>query len=157
MAAGYEERSKEKRAQQAESIPTEWRLKSIPSIAEVPNALKYIRESGLLSPKELEITETTDAADLLEKLASKELSAVEVTTAFSKRGAIAHQLTTCCTEMFFEAALATAKALDEHLEKTGKTVGPLHGLPISIKDSMDIKGVDTSIGTHDLLSAPHLR
>lgn len=146
MAAGYEERAKEKRAQQAESIPTEWRLKTIPSVAEVPNALKYIRECGLLTEKELKITETEDAAVLLSQLASKELSAVEVTTAFSKRAAIAHQLTTCCTEMFFEAALATAKSLDEYLERTGKTRGPLHGLPISIKDSMDVQGVDTSIG-----------
>lgn len=30
--------------------------------------------------------------------------------------------------------------MGEHLEQTGKTVGPLHGLPVSIKDRFDIEG-----------------
>lgn len=47
---------------------------------------------GLLSPREVEITETTDVGILLEKLASAEWSSVEVTTAFYKRAIIAHQL-----------------------------------------------------------------
>lgn len=36
-------------------------------------------------------------------------------------------------------ALARAKELDTHLQTTGKTVGPLHGLPISLKDQLRIK------------------
>jgi amidase len=36
-------------------------------------------------------------------------------------------------------ALARAKELDQHLEKTGKPVGPLHGLPISLKDQFRVK------------------
>jgi Asp-tRNA(Asn)/Glu-tRNA(Gln) amidotransferase A subunit family amidase len=36
-------------------------------------------------------------------------------------------------------ALKRAKELDEIFEKTGKTVGPLHGLPISLKDQFRIK------------------
>ena len=41
---------------------------------------------------------------------------------------------TCClTDLFLEEALEKAKDLDEHLRQTGKTVGPLHGLPISAK------------------------
>jgi amidase len=59
---------------------------------------------------------------------------------------VVHQLTTCCTEIFFEDALAEAKRLDDHLEKTGKTVGLLHGLPVSVKDVVDIQGQDTSLG-----------
>jgi hypothetical protein len=35
--------------------------------------------------------------------------------------------------MFFDEALERAKYLDERLAKDGKPVGPLHGLPISIK------------------------
>jgi amidase len=36
-------------------------------------------------------------------------------------------------------ALARAKELDEYLQKNGKPVGPLHGLPISLKDQFRIK------------------
>jgi Asp-tRNA(Asn)/Glu-tRNA(Gln) amidotransferase A subunit family amidase len=36
-------------------------------------------------------------------------------------------------------ALKRAKELDEVFEKTGKPVGPLHGLPISLKDQFRIK------------------
>jgi len=35
--------------------------------------------------------------------------------------------------MFFDKALERAKELDEYLEKEGKPIGPLHGLPISLK------------------------
>jgi amidase len=40
-------------------------------------------------------------------------------------------------------ALARAKALDEYLEKNKKPVGPLHGLPISLKDQFRIKVGET--------------
>ncbi|KIW72563.1 hypothetical protein PV04_00745 [Phialophora macrospora] len=154
MAVAYEETGRQKRAQQAASIPPEWRLKEIPPVTDVIDALDFIRKSDLLSPKELEITETTDANVLLESIASRKLSSVDVVTAFSKRAALAHQLTTCCTEMFFDEALQSAKALDKHLEETGKTIGPLHGLPVSIKDQFDVKGVDSSIGWVGLTGKP---
>lgn len=161
----YEQRSRAKRAKQLESIPQGWRLEEIPSAENVENALDYIRQcwSGnhrqrhgqkkafLLSPQEMQITETTDVTILLRKLASRELSSVQVTTAFAKRAALAQQLTGCCTEIFFDDALTRAKELDEYLARTGKTAGPLHGLPVSVKDLFDVRGVDTSIGMYILL------
>jgi amidase len=42
--------------------------------------------------------------------------------------------------------LARAAELDEHLKKTGKPVGPLHGLPISLKDQLSMKGLETTMG-----------
>ena len=41
----------------------------------------------------------------------------------------------CLTNFFPEKALARAKELDEILAKTGKPVGPLHGLPVGVKVS----------------------
>ena len=35
--------------------------------------------------------------------------------------------------MFFDIALERAQELDDYYSKYGKTVGPLHGLPISLK------------------------
>ena len=136
-----------KRAEQSQKIPAAWRLKTVPPTHEAPNAVEYLKTCGILSEKELQITETTGWATLRSQLSSRTLSAVEVITAFAKRAAVTHQLTLCCTEMFFEDAISRARALDEHLERTGKVVGPLHGMPISIKDQFDIQGVDTSIGS----------
>jgi Asp-tRNA(Asn)/Glu-tRNA(Gln) amidotransferase A subunit family amidase len=50
------------------------------------------------------------------------------------------------TEIFFDQALARAEELDRHLAETGKPVGPLHGTPVSLKDSFNVKGVYTTLG-----------
>ncbi|CRK38688.1 hypothetical protein BN1723_004428, partial [Verticillium longisporum] len=141
----YLDRAAAKRAHQLAQIPAEWRLASIPSVSSAPSALAYIRSHGLLTTEELHITETCDAAVLLHKLARGELSSLQVVRAFAKRAAIAHQLTTCCTEILFDEAFAEAQRLDDVLARTGKTVGPLHGLPVSIKDCLDIKGKDSTV------------
>lgn len=47
--------------------------------------------------------------------------------------------TKCALEMFPDIALARAQYLDDYLAKHGKTVGPLHGLPISLKDQFRVK------------------
>ena len=46
----------------------------------------------------------------------------------------------------FPEALAAARDLDDHIKQTGKPVGPLHGLPISIKDNFKVKGKDSTLG-----------
>ncbi len=43
-------------------------------------------------------------------------------------------------------ALAQAKELDKYYEEHKKPVGPLHGLPISLKDQLRVKGLETSMG-----------
>ncbi|KAK2803828.1 hypothetical protein FQN50_006835 [Emmonsiellopsis sp. PD_5] len=141
--AHWKELVREKRRQQAESIPTDWRLPSIPN--DFTNSCDVIESCGILSNEEKEITNTTDVRKLLVLLASGNLSSVQVTTAFSKRAAIAHQLINCCTEMFFDTALVRARELDEYLATTGKVVGPLHGLPVSIKDGFEVEGYDTTV------------
>ncbi|KAM0505893.1 hypothetical protein ACHAQF_002999 [Verticillium nonalfalfae] len=153
----YLDRAAAKRAHQLAQIPAEWRLASIPSVSSAPSALAYIRSHGLLTTEELHITETCDAAVLLHKLARGELSSLQVVRAFAKRAAIAHQLTTCCTEILFDEAFAEAQRLDDVLARTGKTVGPLHGLPVSIKDCLDIKGKDSTVGWVGLVGKPAAR
>ncbi|KAJ5455096.1 Amidase [Penicillium sp. IBT 31633x] len=152
LATPYQDRCAQKRADQHSLILPEWRLNPIPSIESAPNALAYLRQ--ILSPEELALTEETDIAVLLRKLASGEISSLHLTRVFAKRAALAHQLTTCCTEIFFEEAFAVAQEMDNHLAKTGQTVGPLHGLPVSIKDLFSVQGVDTSIGWVGLTNNP---
>jgi amidase len=142
----YQERARIKRSIQDSLIPAQWRLTSIPPVDEVTDALEYIRKSNLLTARELSITETSDVNVLLRNLASRQLSSAEVTKAFAKRAVLAHQLTNCCTEIFLEDAFERARQLDDYLEQTGELIGPLHGLPVSIKDLFDVKGVDSCVG-----------
>jgi amidase len=46
----------------------------------------------------------------------------------------------------FSEAYKRAEELDEYFEKHKKTLGPLHGLPISLKDQFHVKGADTTMG-----------
>ena len=57
-----------------------------------------------------------------------------------------HLQNNCLHEIFFDQALDRAKYLDEYYAKHNKTVGPLHGLPISLKDQFHVKGIDTTMG-----------
>jgi Asp-tRNA(Asn)/Glu-tRNA(Gln) amidotransferase A subunit family amidase len=104
------------------------------------------RRSGLLTKDELHLTEDYDATALLEKLTTGKLKSENVTRAFSKRAAIAQQVTNCLTEIFFDAGLERARYLDKYFTDHGRPFGPLHGLPISLKDGFKVIGQDASIG-----------
>lgn len=152
-AMHWKQRAALKREEQAARIPSEWRLSPMPS--PLPkSALEYIKTCSLLTQLEHRITSILDATTLLAQIRSCELSAVQVATAFCKRAAIAQQLTGCCTEMFFDKAMKQAEALDRHLAETGEVVGPMHGLPVSLKDGSDVEGEDTTLGIPHQCSGP---
>ena len=138
----WQERVNAKIAQRDARIPVEWRLRDVPSPDALPNVLNYIR--SFLSAEELTITESS-AVDLVAQLAAGALTAVTVCKAFCHRTALAQQLVNCCTELFFDQALEQARELDERYNAFGP-VGPLHGLPISLKDQFDVKDTELSMG-----------
>lgn len=111
----------------------------------VKDVLNWPIESGFLSPHEIEITEC-DLSEISEHIKSRDWAAFEVALAYCHRVSIAHQLVNCLSEVFFEDGLARARELDDIYEKTGELVGPLHGLPISLKDNLNVKGQATTIG-----------
>lgn len=39
-----------------------------------------------------------------------------------------------------------AGEIDDHYQRTGQTIGPFHGLPVSFKDRIDIAGLDSACG-----------
>lgn len=49
------------------------------------------------------------------------------------------------------AALADADALDRHFASTGDLVGPLHGIPVLVKDNYDVAGLQTTGGSAALV------
>jgi amidase len=50
------------------------------------------------------------------------------------------------TETLFEDALKQATELDAYFKENGCLVGPLHGVPMTLKDQFDIKGYDSTLG-----------
>ncbi|MFC9280925.1 amidase family protein [Streptomyces collinus] len=49
-----------------------------------------------------------------------------------------------------DAARAAADKADQHLAATGRPLGPLHGLPITVKDALETAGMRTTSGSPDL-------
>lgn len=130
----------------SEKIPQEYYIPESVTANPPKDVSELATTFGILSPEEIEITEAYDATGLAAAIAEKKYTAVAVVTAFAKRAIIAHQLTCCLTQWFMPEAIEQAKSLDEYLEKNGKTIGPLHGVPVSIKDHMPIAGTYSSYG-----------
>jgi len=49
------------------------------------------------------------------------------------------------------SALEDAEALDQHFRQTGRFKGPLHGIPVLVKDNYDVAGMQTTGGSAALL------
>ncbi|KAK7416654.1 hypothetical protein QQZ08_011920 [Neonectria magnoliae] len=142
----WEELGAKKRDELLSSIPKEWLIPGSLFPPESQNDItSWPETSGWFTRDELKITNLT-ATELVPRLASGQLRSEHVTRAFCKRAAAAHQLTNCLSETCFDRAFATARARDEHLARTGKPVGPLHGLPISLKDNFNLQGLDATVG-----------
>lgn len=99
----------------------------------------------LLDTAEIEITEWP-AEQLLAKLACGDLTAVQVTKAFLRRATVAHGLTNCITELLHDSALERAQYLDSYFQEHRRPLGPLHGLPISVKEHIGIEGLRCTTG-----------
>lgn len=150
----WEQKAEAKRAQLLEAIPEKWRdsnLKADMAAKGFKNTCKYL--DTIVPAEELAVTKLT-LVELKSKIADGSFTALQVAEAYCHRAALAQQILNCCSEIFFDKALATAKELDEYYTKTGKTKGELHGIPISLKDQVDLPGFDSAIGYVSLLNQP---
>ena len=104
--------SAQKKAAQHSLIPKEWRL-STEKYQSMSNVMEVPLSCGLLDESEYQITSDYDATALLGLLKKGVFTAEQVTIAFCKRAAIAHQL----VSLFVACSLKMSKILQCPMEK----------------------------------------
>jgi len=92
-----------------------------------------------------EITEMS-ALRLAQLIREKKVSSVEAVETFLRRIDRVNPLLNAVVTLCADRARMEARLADEHLAK-GLPTGPLHGVPMTIKDSLDTAGVRTTGGT----------
>ncbi|MBO3676732.1 Asp-tRNA(Asn)/Glu-tRNA(Gln) amidotransferase subunit GatA [Streptomyces sp. NEAU-YJ-81] len=86
------------------------------------------------------------AAELAARIASGEVTAVEVTEAHLARIEAVDEKVHAFLHVDREGALAQARAVDEKRER-GEELGPLAGVPLALKDIFTTKGIPTTVGS----------
>jgi amidase len=86
------------------------------------------------------------ATQLAAAIRMKKVSATEAVQAYLRRIDEVNPKINAVVTLCAERALAEAKAADEALAK-GAKIGPLHGVPFTIKDSLETAGVRSTSGT----------
>ena len=85
------------------------------------------------------------ATDLADAVRRRELSCREVTTSVLARIAELNPRLNALAEVLADEALASADAADARTLR-GEALGPLHGVPVSIKVNVDHAGPATTNG-----------
>ena len=87
------------------------------------------------------------AKELAAKIAHGELSAVEAVEAAIERIEQVNPVLNAVVVKRYDQARAEARAADERRARGGQ-LGPLHGVPITVKESLDVAGTPSTFGLH---------
>ena len=87
----------------------------------------------------------SSALDLLDQISRGEVSAAEMLEAHVARCKAANPAINAVVREELETARLRAQGLDRMLA-AGERAGPLHGLPITIKDTFDVEGMPAAAG-----------
>jgi Asp-tRNA(Asn)/Glu-tRNA(Gln) amidotransferase A subunit family amidase len=113
--------------------------------------LSWARQAGVTVPPEAVVQ--LSAVGLLDMIRLGHLSCVYVMRCFIARAMAAGGALGCNAGENFEAALAEAVEADRD-RAAGRLRGPLHGLPVSIKDQFDMAGFDSTLGLACRVGSP---
>ena len=86
------------------------------------------------------------ATSLARAIREKQVSSFEVVEAFLHRIEAVNPLLNAVVQLNAEPALTQAQQADLALAH-GEIIGPLHGVPITVKDSFDTEGIISTAGT----------
>ncbi len=89
---------------------------------------------------------TISASEMARLVHARKLSSCELVEMHLRRIRESAGSLNAAVEVFADEALTAAFEADA-LIADGKTLGPLHGIPFSVKDSIDVKGHRTTAGT----------
>lgn len=92
----------------------------------------------------MDIHELT-VTEICRRLAARELSSEEVVTALHQRIDAVDGRLGCFVWRDPSAVLGEARRADEE-RRAGRIRGPLHGVPLTIKDNIDVAGTDSTLG-----------
>jgi amidase len=95
----------------------------------------------------------SSAVDLLEQISRGEKSAAELLEAHVVRYRQVNPAINAVVREDLEAARLRAQALDR-MQAAGERAGPLHGLPITIKDTFDVEGMPATAGAPEYAKRP---
>ena len=85
------------------------------------------------------------AMELSQRLAAKEVSSAEVLASHIARIEQVDGSVNALVQPMFDSARAAAEAADAR-RSAGESLGPLDGVPVSIKDCFDVRGAETTLG-----------
>ncbi len=88
----------------------------------------------------------TSATTLAKAIRHKKVSSLEVVNAYLARIEAVNPQLNAVVQLAAESARQQARAADETLAR-GEPIGPLHGVPFTIKDSLDTAGLISTGGT----------
>ena len=111
-------------------------------IADLPAAYK-----GPVSEQERSILEKP-VSELVRNVQNHTTQPIDILRAYGKVALKAHEKTNCLTEVMITDAAARAE------KKTSDVHGPLAGIPISLKDTVGVKGFDASVGYSSYTGKP---
>ena len=92
------------------------------------------------------------ANDLADAIRAKRVSSEEVVRAHLDRISAVNGDLNAVTVVLEEEALAAAREADRRLD-AGDAVGPLHGVPMTVKENIDLAGSATTHGLRNLEEA----
>ena len=92
---------------------------------------------------------TLTIASLAPRIAAREVSPVELTACYLERIKRLNPVLNAYSTVMEDEALAAAREAEQEIGR-GNYRGPLHGIPVSIKDNLAVKGYPTTAGSQIL-------